>query len=659
MQTAATRRPGVLRICLRMALLALLNTLYIECMNHTLFTEGFAALWRFLSRHPMAFVVCWLLVLVTLLPALFFRRRLFWCCLVSAIWITGGTANGFILLNRMTPLTVNDLAVLRTGLDTARNYLSPFAIVGLIVLILAVLASLGYLFLRGPRSTLPLKKRLHQGGAALILAGLVLGSSWALAFRLEHLSTRFANLAYAYRDYGFSYCFLQTCLNKGIRQPANYSRTGMEQLADEIAEATTDLGTPVDTNVIFVQLESFMDPDEVEGLELSQDAIPVWHALEREYSTGSLTVPVLGAGTANTEFEVLTGMATRFFGPGEYAYQPHMQTHTAESIAYNLAPLGYTSHAIHNHYGTFYSRNVVYANLGFNTFTSLEYMPLTEQTEQNWAKDSVLTEQVLQALDSTDGRDFVFTVSVQCHGSYPDEPVLAAPAVTVAQCPESSDTYSVEYYVNNLSETDRFIGELIAAVEQRGEPCVVVLYSDHLPALNLEQTDLRSCSLYETQYIIWDNLDLPKRDEDLRAYELSAAVLKQLNISNGLITRYHQFCSDRTLYLAELKSLQYDALYGRQYLTGDGPYVPTELQMGTVDIAITGIFREEGEWYMSGEHFTPYCKVTICDEILDTTYIDENTLHIDDKLDDPEALSLDDLAISVVGKHREILSETE
>ena len=32
-------------------------------------------------------------------------------------------------------------------------------------------------------------------------------------------------------------------------------------------------------------------------------------------------VPSVGAGTANTEFEVLTGMNMRFFGPGEYPYK--------------------------------------------------------------------------------------------------------------------------------------------------------------------------------------------------------------------------------------------------------------------------------------------------------------------------------------------------
>ena len=55
-----------------------------------------------------------------------------------------------------------------------------------------------------------------------------------------------------------------------------------------------------------------------------------------------------------------------------------------------------------------------------------------EKTPTNWAKDGVLKDQILQALDVTeDQADLVFTVSVQGHGKYPMEPELEDPAVTV------------------------------------------------------------------------------------------------------------------------------------------------------------------------------------------------------------------------------------
>lgn len=56
-------------------------------------------------------------------------------------------------------------------------------------------------------------------------------------------------------------------------------------------------------------------------------------------------VPSVGAGTANTEFEVLTGMNLRYFGPGEYPYKTYSKKHPTESAATALAALGYGTHA--------------------------------------------------------------------------------------------------------------------------------------------------------------------------------------------------------------------------------------------------------------------------------------------------------------------------
>ena len=79
-----------------------------------------------------------------------------------------------------------------------------------------------------------------------------------------------------------------------------------------------------------------------------------------------------------------------FFGPGEYPYKTILKETTAESAAYNLKELGYGTHAIHNNDGTFYGRNKVFANLGFDTFTSLEYMNPIEENPTGWAKDKIL-----------------------------------------------------------------------------------------------------------------------------------------------------------------------------------------------------------------------------------------------------------------------------
>ena len=109
---------------------------------------------------------------------------------------------------------------------------------------------------------------------------------------------------------------------------------------------------------------------------------------------------------------------------------------------------------------------------------------------------------------------------------------------------------------------DDFIGELLDSLSKRDEKTIVVMYGDHLPGFQLEDTDLTNGSLFQTEYIMWSNFEMEQIDEDLEAYQLSAHILDRLDIHNGLITKLHQTQKDSDIYLEELKILEYDMLYG-------------------------------------------------------------------------------------------------
>ncbi len=655
----AGRHPQERVAFLHIPLLALGLTLIIEFFNHKTFTSGFEDFWDFVTEAPVALLVNYLLILITLVPAFFFRRRVFYSALISFLWLIGGAVNGFILLNRMTPFTVADLTVFQTGIDTLPNYLSTPYIVLLVTALVLVAAGLIFLFWKGPKSQLSGRSRALAGTVSLALCSALLAGGWQLAFQLNQLSTVFSNLAFAYEDYGFSYCFLQTWLNRGIRQPSSYSAQEISRIQETITANTAETAAQTDVNVLFVQLESFIDPSEIEGLELSEDPVPTWTALKEQFSTGYLTVPVVGAGTANTECEVLTGMSTRLFGPGEYPYQTCLKDQAVETVAYNLKANGYAAHAIHNHRATFYGRNEVYANLGFDDFTALEYMPQVQLTPKNWAKDGILTSQILKAMDTTPNQaDLVFTVSVQGHGKYPMDQVLENPAVTVTSCPDEDYRYAMEYYVNQLREMDHFIQDLITELSSRDERTILVLYGDHLPALDLDAQDMASKSLYKTEYIIWDNFGLDKVDDDLPAYQLAAAALSRIGITTGTMNAFHQFCQSEPTYASDLWKLQYDVLYGQDYLYGGtNPYTPTDMQMGMAPITVNAILHlDETAWYVLGENFSPYCQIFRDGRQLEAEYVTPWLMRL---TEDPETTNPDDLQIQVVDKHNEILSDTE
>ena len=77
-----------------------------------------------------------------------------------------------------------------------------------------------------------------------------------------------------------------------------------------------------------------------------------------------------------------------------------------------------------------------------------------------------------------------------------------------------------EYYVNMVHEMDEFAGNLVRQIEERGEPTVLVFYGDHLPTMGLEAKDLKSKYLYNTNYVIWDNIGLKQEDKNLAAYQI-------------------------------------------------------------------------------------------------------------------------------------------
>ena len=114
---------------------------------------------------------------------------------------------------------------------------------------------------------------------------------------------------------------------------------------------------------IFVQLESFFDANYLKDLTYGENPVPNFERLKETCSSGLFYVPSIGAGTANTEFEVLSGMNLDHFGVGEYPYMTTVNKVTTESVATVLRELGYATHAIHNNNATFYDRNIVYSNL--------------------------------------------------------------------------------------------------------------------------------------------------------------------------------------------------------------------------------------------------------------------------------------------------------
>ena len=642
--------------------LALVLNLIIETLGRFPTVGIFGGL-KFMVSSPLVFLYNALIIFTTLVIATLVKRRFFAFSIISLFWLVIGIANGVILTQRMTPFTVKDLSNLGDGLTIVTNYLSKGEIVlaGIAVVVLIGLVVL--LFIKGPQKKNGVKRKRNL--AAVIMVAVFTMISTTVAVNTGIVETFFGNLAYAYRDYGVVYCFTNTWLNTGISKPNGYSEDSILNIFDkkELGDDNAMLLEKKDVdenypNILFLQLESFIDPTTVKSIELSKDPCPNFRKLYSQYSSGELTVPACGAGTANVEFEVLTGLSVKFFGPGEYPYKSVLTEKTGESLAYDLDSIGYTSHAIHNHRAVFYSRNTVFSNMGFDTFTSLEYMKDVAKTPKNWAKDNVLTGCILDALNSTKGRDMIYTISVQGHGKYPSEKVIENPEIEVLSAPTEELKWKYEYYVNQIYEMDQFVKELTDELAKLDEPTILVMYGDHIPALDITEDDLENGNLFGTQYIVWNNMNLQKDDENLHSYQLAAHVMDMVDLQVGTIFTYQQNHKNSETYLSDLKALGYDMLYGKYYIYGGkNPFKPTDLQMGVNDITIDEVVKIGEKYYIKGKNFTQYSKVTLNGKELNTIYLGENVLGLLEDVDPEDAANMK--VSQIENKSGEILSTTE
>ena len=608
------------------ALLACIINFVIEAISR----HSVVAAWDYMTGTPLVFLYNAFMIFVTFSIVYLFKRRIFVRMIIGAIWVILGIANGYILLKRVTPFNAQDLKIAGDGIALINNYCNGFEVVVIVVGAVALLIWLISMWRRGGQYA----GKIHHIAAliGIIVCGVLYTFVTNIAIDKRVVSTYFGNIAFAYEDYGLPYCFSASLFNTGISEPNGYTKKAMAKIDKdgELNQTATSRSSDELPNIIVVQLESYFDVANAEFFTTSEDACPNLHNLYQNYSNGYFKVPSVGAGTANTEFEVLTGMNLRYFGPGEYPYKTYSKKHPTESAATALASLGYGTHALHDNTGNFYSRANVFNNMGFDTFTSKEFMNVLQTTENGWAKDEILTQHIMEAMDTTKQEDFVFTVSVQGHGNYPETQVIENPKIKVEGIEDEALKNKWEYYVNQVYEMDQFVGDLIKAVEERNEPSVVVFYGDHLPTMGLKAEDLKSRYLYNTNYVIWDNIGLQKHDKNIPAYQLMSEVLNRLDIHSGTVFNYHQQRKGTKNYLSDLELLQYDILYGKQYVyNGKAPITEGHMVMGIRNVSLSSIVPQLNSGYsLYGENFTKYSRVYVNGEKQKSSFLNNTRINL-------------------------------
>lgn len=590
----------------------------------------------FVFTHPYMFLCNMSIIAVFEAVALLSKKRKFWLCVVSIFWFGLGLANFILMFNRITPFSAKDVGLLRSVFPILPVYLGWGGLILCIVAIIALIIGLIIAYFKTK------KVKVNYGRSAITLLITVF-----LCFTLvgggiasEAIPGHFSSLPRAYKNHGFTLCFSISVFDIGIDKPDGYDQNIGDIVSDVIGSEDNDPDDPTTTketpNIIFVQLESFYDLTLLDGFEFSHDPTPFFASLRESCQSGILTVPSIGAGTANTEFEIISGMALKYFGAGEYPYETILQEKVCESICFILDEFGYTSHAVHNYKANFYSRKTAYASLGFDTFTSIEYMNGIEENILEWAHDDVLIKYVIDSLNYSKGPDFVQCITVQGHGQYPPSSYKGEKdeLIDVISAPEGANKHSYKYLANQLYQTDRFIADLISAVEDTAEDTVIVFYGDHIPNIGMKESWLPDgMTLFDTEYIVWRSDHEAAPDKNMTSYQLSAEILKMLDLEGGVMPRLHNKRDemDAETYDNYLHHFEYDILYGDCVVYGgEIPYKKTDIKLGLTDIVITNISSYGENIYIKGNGFTKSSKIFVNGSQKKTEFIDDNTLILSD-----------------------------
>ena len=388
----------------------------------------------------------------------------------------------------------------------------------------------------------------------------------------------FWNLTSSYKKYGY---FLATYIYENyqnVEKPEGYSAEAVEQLMTELIQEQTERSGQNDStgqlpNIIAIMNESFTDFTSVGGIQTSKPLLPFIDSLQENTVKGNLYVPVFGGGTANTEFEFLTGSTMQFLPTGSTPYQAYVKRELP-SLASYLKQYGYETLACHFASGSNWNRDQVYPLLGFDTFLTDTDVGELEEIH-GYPSDQADYEEVCRQYEAWKASGisehfFCFNVTIQNHGGYlSGYRSEDAPQYTGGQ---TSD--DVEEYLSLLRESDRAFEQLVNYFEQEEEPTVILMFGDHWPRLNnafinsmANQADTenereKNQNKYVTPFVIWANYNIEETQiEKLSANYLAAELLQVAGVPVNAYQNFLLNLSEEVPVIDTLGFIQSDGLY--------------------------------------------------------------------------------------------------
>ena len=500
------------------------------------------------KAQPLLIVLNALPVGLILLALTCLLRNVFFAASLTNLFVCGlSIANRMKIEVRDEPVFPRDFALLKEVGQIVGDYDLRFP-VGAIAIVVAgtlILALLGAFIgckpfpiakLRGLPGSL-----LGTAASVAVLAGLIVT---VYASNDLYNSFRVSNAYYVpsvFNELGFPYCFCHQFTTYPVDKPDGYSRSEVEQWENE---AVAPVGQGKDVNVIMVMNEAFSDISDYSIFHWEEDPLPALHALQTDPHaiTGRMAAPSFAGGTANTEFDVMTGMQTNALSKTTTSSM-RVVNRNQDSLFRVFGADDYRTSYIHCGDDWFYNRENVLRWFGAEQTMFIDQMAAPEM-KGRWVTDDYMAGLIEAEFEAAmaEGRQlFNYTTTNQNHMSYTADKYGADyvyPSIDVSVPLSDAVTSMLEVYIEGARDADAMLGRLVEYFSHRNEPVVLVFFGDHLPYLGDNQLAYTEMGItqeenwgvltsYETPFVIWAN--------DSAAEELDwEAAVKQLALPEHL-----------------------------------------------------------------------------------------------------------------------------
>lgn len=480
--------------------------------------------------------------------------------LSTAIGFVFAFTNYLLILFRDQPLMATDFSSFGTAMDVAANYTVTFSKGSLWII---TVAAIWFLVAFGMRSYkgLPLKGRL----AILLITAVWAGSMYYLLFISTFLKDNEIYVSgfkpkWDYENHGYALAFMITATTARVHKPHGYSVEEAEKImaryqSDPASDkAVVSTKTP---NIIVVMNEAFSELKANGDFETKGEYMPYFNSLKENTIRGVLHPSIFGGSTANTEFEFLTGDTTAYMPFHTVPYNNYVKE-GMPSLTTTLRDSGYQElTAFHPGMSNSYNRDVVYPNLGFEKFISLEDMKNPKKLRAYVSDDcdfkTIIKEYKKYKKTGNVAPWFMFNVTIQNHSDFKISSGIVPQEVAITDS-EVNEEQAVQY-LNLIKISDDAFGDLIEYFKTVDEPTVVVMFGDHQPRVGnafyralAKRLKGKESSFqieerkYRVPFVMWANYDIPEQDGvELSANYMAPYLLQSIG---GRLTGYDKFLLD-------------------------------------------------------------------------------------------------------------------